>query len=90
MENKEIVQYFYETIVSENILQRLPEFIAEDCTVKVGENLIPCGIKGMEEHLLAVKKTYPDYTMKIIKQYCDGDYVISEFIMQGTHKGANG
>lgn len=87
MENKEIVQYFYETIVSENILQRLPEFIAEDCTVKVGEKLIPCGIKGMEEHLLAVKKTYPDYTMKIIKQYCDGDYVISEFIMHGTHKG---
>ncbi len=29
----------------------------------------------------------PDYTMKIIKQYTDGDYVISEFIMEGTHEG---
>ncbi len=25
--------------------------------------------------------------MKIIKQFCDGDYVISEFVMEGTHKG---
>ena len=41
----------------------------------------------MKQHLVEVKKTYPDYTMKIIRQYSDGDYVISEFIMQGTHKG---
>lgn len=41
----------------------------------------------MRQHLAEVKKTYPDYTMNIIKQYADGDYVISEFIMQGTHKG---
>ncbi|MBE6951260.1 MAG: ester cyclase, partial [Ruminococcaceae bacterium] len=40
-----------------------------------------------KQHLLAVKQTYPDYTMKIIRQYTDGDYVISEFIMRGTHKG---
>ena len=25
--------------------------------------------------------------IQIIKQYSDGDYVISEFIMQGTHEG---
>lgn len=41
----------------------------------------------MKKHLEDVKKTYPDYTMKIIRQYLDGEYVISEFIMQGTHKG---
>ena len=32
-------------------------------------------------------KPTPDYTLKIIHQYTDGDYVISEFIMRGTHKG---
>lgn len=25
--------------------------------------------------------------MLITAQYCDGDYVISEFIMEGTHQG---
>lgn len=80
-------KYFYETIVSENLLEELPQFIAEDCVVKVGEQIIPVGIDGMKQHLVDVKKTYPDYTMKILKQYADGDYVISEFIMEGTHEG---
>ena len=87
MEKKDIVKYFYETIVSENLLEELPQFIAEDCVVKVGEQIIPVGIDGMKQHLVDVKKTYPDYTMKILKQYADGDYVISEFIMEGTHAG---
>ena len=87
MEKKDIVKYFYETIVSENLLEKLPQFIAEDCVVKVGEQIIPVGIDGMKQHLVDVKKTYPDYTMKILKQYADGDYVISEFIMEGTHEG---
>ena len=43
--------------------------------------MVPLGIDGMRQHLAEVKKTYPDYTMNIIKQYADGDYVISEFIM---------
>lgn len=41
----------------------------------------------MKEHLKITKQIYPDYRMKIIKQFCDGDYVISEFIMEGIHKG---
>ena len=41
----------------------------------------------MKQHLVALKKTYPDYTMKIIRQYAADDYVISEFVMKGTHKG---
>lgn len=41
----------------------------------------------MRQHLMALKKTYPDYTMKILRQYEEDDYVISEYIMRGTHKG---
>ena len=87
MNNKDIVKYFYEVIVSKNLLDELPKYIAEDCVQRVGDKIFPLGLNGMKEHLIDVKKTYPDYTMKIIKQYSDGDYVISEFIMQGTHEG---
>lgn len=87
MNNKEIVKYFYEVIVSENKLEELSRFIAEDCTLKIGEEVKPLGVEGMKQHLLSVKNTYPDYTMKIIRQYTDENYVISEFIMVGTHKG---
>lgn len=87
MKNAMRMKYFYETLVSNNRLDELPEFIAEECRVKSGENYIHVGVDGMRQHLLAVRNTYPDYTMKITCQYTDGDYVISEFIMTGTHQG---
>ena len=87
MKSAERIKYFYETIISENQIERMAEFISPECCVKMGEKLIPVGIDGMKEHIKATKQTYPDYKMKIIKQFCDGDYVISEFIMEGTHKG---
>lgn len=87
MKSAERVKYFYETVISENQIERMAEFISTECCVKMGEKLIPVGIEGMKEHIQATKQTYPDYRMKITKQFCDGDYVISEFIMEGTHKG---
>lgn len=87
MNSAERVKYFYETVVSENQIQKVTEFVSPKCCVKIGEELIPVGVEGMEEHIKATKQTYPDYKMKIIKQFCEGDYIISEFIMEGTHKG---
>lgn len=87
MDDKERMKYFYETVVSQNLLDEVPEYIAADCILKIGGKKIPLGTEGMRQHLFEVKKTYPDYSMKIIRQYSDGDYVISEFIMEGTHKG---
>lgn len=87
MDNKDIVKYFYEVIVSENLLDELSKYISEDCVQRAGEKEIFIGIDGMKQHLFALKQTYPDYTMKIIRQYAADDYVISEFIMRGTHKG---
>ncbi len=88
MKNDERIKYFYETVVSEHRLEELSEYVSADCAVKTGEKLIPIGVDGMREHLTAVRSTYPDYTMKIIRQYTDGEYVISEFIMSGTHQGS--
>lgn len=87
MDKKEVVAYFYETIVSKNLLEELPRYISEQCVLNVGGKAIPFGLGGMKEHLIAVRKTYPDYTIKITRQHTDGDYVISEFIMEGTHQG---
>ncbi|MCI8653010.1 MAG: ester cyclase [Angelakisella sp.] len=87
MDEKELVRCFYETLVSQNRLEELPRFLAEDCRFRSGERLLPMGISGMREHLLAVRKTYPDYTMRIIRQHLAGPYVISEFVMEGTHLG---
>ncbi len=87
MDIKEKIKYFYENVTSNNLIDEVPTYIANDCTIRIGEKIIPVGIDGMKQHLIDVRKTYPDLKMTIIRQYCDGDYVISEFIAEGTHKG---
>lgn len=59
MNNKEIVKYFYEVVVSENLLDELTQYISKECVQKVGENEIFIGIEGMKQHLMAVKKHIP-------------------------------
>lgn len=87
MNRKDIVKYFYEVIVSENLLDELSKYLSEDCVQRAGTKEIFMGIDGMKQHLSALKKTYPDYKMIILRQYEEDDYVISEFVMRGTHKG---
>lgn len=87
MNNQEIAKYFYEHVTSNNLIEEMPKYISDSCVVRVGENTIPIGIDGMKQHLIDVRKTYPDLTMKVIRQFVDGDTVISEFIMEGTHLG---
>lgn len=87
MTNRETIKYFYEVLVSENRLDELSDYISEEMVQKIGEKEVFVGLDGMRQHLEAVKNTYPDYTMKLIRQFEEEDYVISEFIMRGTHQG---
>ena len=83
MNKKEIIKHFYEVIVSENLLHELPQYISESCFLIDsescflidGERKIPLGLEGMEKHLTAVKQTYPDYKMRILRQYEDGKII---------------
>lgn len=56
MDNKNIVKYFYEVIVSENILDKLSKYISEECVQRIGEKTFFMGIDGMKQHLMALKK----------------------------------
>ena len=87
MTSAESVKYFYEVILSENKLERISDFISPACFLRTGDKLTHIGVEGMQEHIKATKRTYPDYTMKITRQFCDGDFVISDFLMEGTHEG---
>ena len=87
MDNTKKIKHFYEYVISNNLIDELPEYIADNCTVRIGESIVPAGIEGMKQHVIDVRKTYPDLKMTITRQYFCGDTVISEFIMEGTHLG---
>lgn len=87
MDNIEKVKYFCEVVTSNGLVNEVEDYISIECTTRVGENTFYVGVEGMKSHITAVRQTYPDLRMTIIRQYCDGDYIISEFIVEGTHKG---
>ena len=39
MDNKERIKYFYETITSNNLIDEVPEYVSDDCTIRVGEKI---------------------------------------------------
>ncbi len=87
MDNKLLIKEFYEKIVSNNLIDEIEKYVATDCTVRSGEKSIPVGLEGMKQHVIDVRKTYPDLKIRITRQYLDNDYVISEIITEGTHLG---
>ncbi len=87
MDIKKKIKYFYEHVSSNNLVEEFPEYISDNCTVRIGENVIPVGISGMKQHQIDVRKTYPEMKITVIRQYCDSDYIISEFIAEAIHKG---
>ena len=58
MNKKELVKYFYEVIVSENMLDELSKYISEDCMQKVGGKPIFIGVDGMKQHLLEIGRAH--------------------------------
>ena len=87
MTNGERVTYFYETVVSQNLLEELPAYISGDCIWSMGGETAPCGLEGMRRHLSEVRRTYPVYRIKIIGQWGAGRQAIPEFVMEGTLRG---
>jgi predicted ester cyclase len=87
MDIKSRIKYFYETINSNNLIDEFTEYLDINCTVRIGKNIIPVGLDGMKQHSIDVRNTYPDLKMTITHQYCEGDYIVSEFIVEGTHQG---
>ncbi len=87
MDNKLLVKEFYEKIVSNNLIDKVENYIAVDCALRIGENSTSVGLEGMKQHVIDIRKTYPDLKIRIIHQYADRNYVISEIITEGTHFG---
>lgn len=87
MDNKTMIRNFYENIVSNNLIDQIDKYVSADCTARTGETTIPIGLEGMIQHVVDVRKTYPDLKIRIIRQHADKDFVISEIITEATHLG---
>lgn len=86
-QNKVLVRRYYEEVFNTGDVSRLPDFISPDYTKIFNSESKLLGIEGAKEHILGVRNTYPDIHLKVNRQIAEGDWVVSEVHMQGTHSG---
>ncbi len=85
--NKEVVRRFLVDVVSTGDVSKLDELIAPDYVEVFGNQVYEIGIEGAKEHVLGVRKTYPDLRVKIEQQIAEGEWVATRITARGTHSG---
>ncbi len=85
--NKQLVRQYYEDVVSSGRIDRIADFISPDYA-EVHENTRhPLGLEGARQHVLGVRRTYPDLQLTVTRQIAEGDWVVTQVVMRGTHQG---
>lgn len=86
-ENKVIVQRFYSEVVANGQHEHIEKFVGLDY---IDHNSISTTARGpsvMRDHLIAVRQTFPDFTLSIEDMMGEGDRVVTRVIGHGTHRG---
>lgn len=85
--NKDVVRRFYEEVINQLRLERIPELVGVEYTEVMDGRRHPVGLAGVEAHALGVRGTYPDLHLTIDRQIAEGEWVVSCVTATGTHAG---
>lgn len=85
--NKALVRRYYETVVSAGQLDELPRYLTADYTEVHDGRRHLLGLAGAREHIVGVRRTYPDLRLEVQQQIAEGEWVVSTVRMRGTHRG---
>jgi predicted ester cyclase len=85
--NKRLLREYYEQVVSTGAVERIAEFIAP-AYAEVHEGVVShVGQAGARDHILGVRRTYPDLRLTVEQQIAEGEWVVTRVVMRGTHEG---
>lgn len=86
MENKQIVRKYIEEIVNTGQVKGIEKYISSDYEEISDGIRYKIGIQGAKDHILGVRKTYPDLNLKIDHQISEGEWVATCITVTGTFK----
>jgi len=84
--DKDVVKRYYEEVVSTGNVERIADFIAPEYTEVYRNVRYPVGIEGACDHVLGVRRTYPDLCLSVGQQIAEGEWVVTQVTMRGTHR----
>ncbi|MDH3206645.1 MAG: ester cyclase [Gemmatimonadota bacterium] len=87
-DNKRVVRRFIEDVVNTGHVELLDELVSPDCVETDGKIRVARGVRGMAEHVRAVRSVYRDLVVSIQHQIAEGDWVATAILAEGTHSEA--
>ena len=85
--NKSIIRRFLEYHLNKGITEGLEAIVSPDYE-EIHEGVrYKLGLKGAKEHILSVRKVYPDLQLTIDRQIAEGEWVATCITASGTHLG---
>ena len=87
-QNKLLVRCYLEEVVNTGDVDRMAEFISEEYVEVYQGVRSPAGLDAAREHVLGVRRTYPDLHLTIDRQVAEGEWVVTQVTANGTHLGS--
>jgi predicted ester cyclase len=83
-DNKTTIRQYTERIENTGDVSNIGDFISEDYTeIHEGERY-PIGIQGAIDHVLGVRRVFPDLSLTIENQISEGEWVVTTYSVTGT------
>jgi predicted ester cyclase len=83
-DNKSIMRQFIERIENTGDVSGIGEYISEDYTEIYEGQRYPIGIQGAIDHVLGVRRVFPDLILTIENQIAEGEWVVTSYSVTGT------
>jgi predicted ester cyclase len=81
---KTIIRQYIERIENTGDVSNIREFVSEDYTEVYEGERYPIGIQGAIDHILGVRKVFPDLNLKIENQISEDEWVVTVYSVTGT------
>jgi predicted ester cyclase len=83
-ENKVIIRRYVEEIENTGDVSNIREYISEDYVEVYESERYKIGIKGAIDHVLGVRRVFPDLKVTIENQISEGEWVATVYSVTGT------
>ena len=86
-DNKLLIRKYIEEVINTGNVNEIEKYVSIAYTDVFEGKRFPIGISGEKEHILGVRRTYPDLTVTVEQQIAEGEYVATCITARGTHQG---
>lgn len=83
-DNKSIIRRYIDEIENTGDVSNIREFIAEEYVEIYEGERYEIGIKGAIDHILGVRRVFPDLKLTIENQISEGEWVVTVYSVTGT------